>query len=638
MRYRAHLVEIVTNGEYMNNAKHSWILALQHLRQSWRQVLVAHLAFTALGVVLFAPLIGFTGQLLLRLSGQPALADQDIAYFLLSPFGLLALILIAALLIGIMAFEQAALMRIAVGVMHRQRVSTVEALLYAAARVNKTFLFTVRLVARVLMLTLPFLAVAAGLGLFLVTDYDINYYLSEKPPEFWTAVVVIGMVLVAMVVLLVRKLLGWVLALPLVLFGDVSAAKSFDASVRISQGNRILILTLFVIWAGLAILLGLVVLGAVKLLGSWFVPGVSGSIGPLVVVLGGLSAVWMLGNFLVSTFTSGSFAFLIMGLYEQKGPGFNAELIEGSKQDAELRKLQITLPKVVVALIVAVVVAGLTGAWLINGIQTNDKFAIVAHRGAAGKAPENTLAAVQQAIEDKADWIEVDVQETADGKVVVIHDSDFMKLAGNEIKVWDATLVKMSDIDIGSWYDPAFSQERVPTLQQVLETARGKANVVIELKYYGHDENLEQRVVDVVEEADMVKETAIMSLKYDAVGKVRALRPDWKIGLLSATAIGDLSRLDADFLAVAMGMASSGFVRRAHKAGKQVFVWTVNDPVSLSRMMSLGVDGIITDEPEMARKVLADRAKLSSVERLLIHTALLFGQSFTPRQYRDESP
>jgi glycerophosphoryl diester phosphodiesterase len=108
--------------------------------------------------------------------------------------------------------------------------------------------------------------------------------------------------------------------------------------------------------------------------------------------------------------------------------------------------------------------------------------------------------------------------------------------------------------------------------------------------------------------------------------------------LLSATAIGDLTRLDADFLAIAMAMASGGFVRRAHEAGKQVFVWTVNDPVSMSRMMSMGVDGVITDEPEMARKVLADRAALGSAERLLLHTALLFGYSFTPHQYRDQSP
>jgi len=622
----------------MNNVNKAWILALENLRRSWKQLLIIHFSFTALGVILFAPLVGFVGQLLLRLSGQPALADQDIAYFFLSPFGMLALILMAALLIGILAFEQAAMMRVALSVKQHQRVGNINALLYTAARVSRLLLFTVRLVARVLLLTLPFLAVAAGIAFFLITDYDINYYLVEKPTEFWKAAVLIGVVIIIMVISLVRKLLGWSLALPLLLFGDVSPAKSFAESTRITQGNRKLIFMVLATWAGLAGLLSIVVLGAIQILGSWIVPGVSESIGLLVVVLGGLSALWMAGNFLLTTFTSGSFAYLVMGFYQQYGPDLKAELTESDRKDAELKSLRLTPTRIAVVLVAAVAVSGLTGAWLINGIQTDDKITIVAHRGAAGKAPENTLAAFSQAIEDRTDWIELDVQESVDGKVVVMHDSDFMKLAGNKIKVWDATLAQMGDIDIGSWFDPAFSEERVPTLKQVLETARGKANVVIELKYYGHDEKLEQRVVDIVEEMGMVNETAIMSLKYEAVMKVRALRPDWKIGLLSATAIGDLTRLDADFLAVATGMASGGFIRRAHKAGKQVFVWTVNDPVSMSRMMSLGVDGIITDEPEMARQVLTDRAELSSVERLLIHTALLFGQSFTPRQYRDESP
>ncbi|HBE92676.1 MAG TPA: glycerophosphodiester phosphodiesterase [Gammaproteobacteria bacterium] len=622
----------------MYNVKNSWILALEHLRNSWQQVLVTHLAYTAVGVVLFTPLIGFTGRLLLRLSGQTALADQDIAYFLLSPFGMFALIIFAALLIGILAYEQAALMRVAIGVMHQQRVGTFDALLYTAARVKKLFLFTTRLVARVLILTLPFLAVAAGIALFLITDYDINYYLTEKPPEFMTAVILIAVVLIPMVILLIRKLLSWSLALPLVLFGGVSPAESFNESVRITQGNRNLILAILATWAGLAILLGVVVLGVIRLLGSWVIPGVSDSLGLLVVVLGGISALWMLSSFLITTFTSGCFAYLVMGIYEQYGPALNAKFTERSQQDEKLKTLRLTPKRIAVVLVAGVAAAGLTGAWLIKGIQVNDDVTIVAHRGAAGKAPENTLAAFHQAIDDKTDWIELDVQETVDGEVIVMHDSDFMKLAGNEIKVWDVTLAQLSDIDIGSWFDSSFSNERTPTLKKVLELSRGKANVVIELKYYGHDEMLEQRVVDIVEEAGMVNETAIMSLKYDAVKKVRALRPEWNIGLLSATAIGDLTSLDADFLAVAMGMASGGFVRRAHEAGKQVFVWTVNDPVSMSRMMSLGVDGIITDEPEMARQVLADRKELNSVERLLIHTALLFGQSFTPKQYRDDSP
>jgi len=137
---------------------------------------------------------------------------------------------------------------------------------------------------------------------------------------------------------------------------------------------------------------------------------------------------------------------------------------------------------------------------------------------------------------------------------------------------------------------------------------------------------------------DMLKQTAVMSLSFAALGEVRVLRPDWQIGLLSAKAIGNLASLDTDFLAVATGMVSSGLIRRAHAQGRKVFVWTVNDVVSMSHLMSLGVDGIITDEPELARQVLEDRKDMNIAERLLVHTALLFGQPSTPRWYRDESP
>jgi glycerophosphoryl diester phosphodiesterase len=178
----------------------------------------------------------------------------------------------------------------------------------------------------------------------------------------------------------------------------------------------------------------------------------------------------------------------------------------------------------------------------------------------------------------------------------------------------------------------------VPTLLEVLEETRGRIRAVIELKYYGHDQQLEQRVVDIVEQAGMTDQVAIMSLKYEGIQKIRALRPDWTIGLLSAKAIGNLASLDVDFLAVASGMATPGFIRRSHEQGKQVFVWTINDTVSLSRMMSLGVDGVITDEPALAREVIAERADLNPAERLLMHTAVLFGRPEPQRVYRDESP
>jgi glycerophosphoryl diester phosphodiesterase len=254
-----------------------------------------------------------------------------------------------------------------------------------------------------------------------------------------------------------------------------------------------------------------------------------------------------------------------------------------------------------------------------------DDVVVIAHRGAAGSAPENTLASVAVALDEGADIVEIDVQETADGTVVVIHDSDLMKVGGSPLKVWEAEFEEIREIDIGSWYGLEFAGQRVPTLAEVLEMCKDKARVDIELKYYGHNDRLEQRVANIVRETGMNDQVIAMSLKGDLALSMKAIEPHWQVGLLTAKAVGDLSTSDHDFLAVHAGIANPGFIRRAHRAGKDVYVWTVNDRLNMSRMMSRGVDGVITDYPGLAKQVLAERAEMSSVERLLVTAALWIG-------------
>jgi glycerophosphoryl diester phosphodiesterase len=222
-------------------------------------------------------------------------------------------------------------------------------------------------------------------------------------------------------------------------------------------------------------------LGLVRTLGGWIAPLFFDSLPILVIVLGGLVAVWLLANLLITAFNSGSFAFLIVALSERLVPDFEAAEQAQRVPPARIRGWRISAPRAAMLLLAGALIAGLIGAWLVQGVEVRDDVIIAAHRGAAGKAPENTLASVRQAIEDGADWVEVDVQESADGQVVVVHDSDFVKLAGVDLKVWDGSLTQISTIDVGSWFSPAFAAERVPTLWEVLETAGGKSGVLIEL-------------------------------------------------------------------------------------------------------------------------------------------------------------
>lgn len=612
-----------------------WKKVFRILRQSTGLIFTTHLAYVALGTVIFTPLVGVLGRSLLHLSGQPTLSDFDIAYFLLTPLGMAALILLLALLITIIVFEQASLMAISAGVGHGLHITTISALYFTARRVKSIFLVAIRLVIRVLIIVLPFLIASGAIAWFLLTDYDINYYLTNKPPAFLVAAASIGLLLLTMFVILLRKLLSWSFVLPLLLFSDLSPARCFAESVNLTHGHKRLFITTLGTWMAASLLLSSAVLGIVELLGSKLAPLFFDSITWLVPVLGGLVALWSLGNLLVTALTAAVFASLLLALYEHSGVAISTVGLTGRELG---RQRRMTAPRFALFLIGCTAVAVLVGVWLLNGIQAVDNVSVIAHRGASGKAPENTIAAVRQAIKDGTDWVEIDVQETIDGEIVVIHDSDFMKLAGVDMKVRNGSLKELKEIDIGTWFNPEFSTERIPTLSDVLEEVRGKARLLIELKYYGYDRQLEQRVVDIVEQAGMVDDVAIMSLKHEGIKKFRALRPDWRTGLLVTKAFGNLSNLDVDFLAVNTALATSGFIRRTQSAGKQVYVWTVNDQTSMSRMMSLGVDGIITDEPEMARTVLTERLDLNSVERLLIHAAVVLGRPVPQRTYRDQSP
>jgi glycerophosphoryl diester phosphodiesterase len=265
------------------------------------------------------------------------------------------------------------------------------------------------------------------------------------------------------------------------------------------------------------------------------------------------------------------------------------------------------------------------GAFLVNRGQT--PVLVIAHRGSSATAPENTLAAFRLAADQRTNFIELDVQESADGEVLVVHDADLMKVGGDSTKIWEGTAAHLRGIDIGSSKDASFASERVPTLAEALAVCKGRCKVIVELKSYGHNVRLEERVVEVVEAAGMADSCVFMSLDHDMVNKLKTLRPNWRAGVLVAKALGDLTELKADFLAVEARMATRRFIRRAHRAGKDVYIWTVNDPAWMLVGLSRGVDGLITDDPQLARFVIERRAGMSEAQRFLVAQMIRMGAS-----------
>ncbi len=589
------------------------IAAYGYAAKRWALFSGLYLSVQILALALIVPVTGGLIGLAVSLSDQAALTDQDIAAFALRPVGLIVAVgVLSVLLVAeVLGFALAASAQRAAG-----GYRTVIRAAYAKVvrRLGRLLVFAALFVLRVLLLILPFVAVSLWLFVTYLTDFDINYYLSHRPPEFLRIGGLIAVLLLAGGVLLVIRLTSWVLSVHLILFTDIPAPRAFAESAARVQGRHMRIARQVAGWVVVRLLLAAAI-GAVTGIITGLVP-VGANLRTALLLTMTAALVWTLANLVLSAVATAALARLIDRILP---PADRQEADAASEQPLEH-------PALGALVLGALAAVGLiAGTWLLGSVAPKDRVEIIAHRGGALDRPENTMAAIEHGIEAGSDWIEIDVQESADGEVIVIHDSDFMKIAGVDLKVWDADMSQLAAIDIGSNFDPAFADERTPLLRDVLEQTRDRAGLLIELKYYGHDVDLEQRVVDIVEAAGMADQIAVMSLKYPAVQKMKALRPDWPAGVLAATGIGDLFGLEGEFVAVSTVMATPRRVREAARADKALYVWTVNEPLEMSRMISHGVDGLITDDPAAAREVLEFRAGLGTAERLLLSLADALG-------------
>lgn len=589
------------------------------VRSSWKTLLVTDLIFKLFSFVVLTPLLSASVKLTIWLAGDGLMSDADFALLFTHPVGIACGLLVGAIWLGVVSLEQACLL-----VIFRSRddgglVTPVTAIRYCTARSPAVLLMTAIVTGGSLLLLAPFVVVGLLVFEFLLGSYDINFYLKTTPPEFLQAVSIGAILVLAAVASLLSLFSGWILALPILLFEQLGARDALRESRGRLIGRRWQAVRWFGVWIALALMANAAVAGAGLLAGRLLIPATIDSVlvlaarvGVLLIVLAGFSL-------LIHVFATVTFAALMDTGYRVLRPGVDVDWGQQlNRRSSSPPRISLTRTGLALSLVAGVVVASWVGLQSLASLPLDDDDVVVmAHRGASAEAPENTLAAFALAIEKGADWIELDVQESADGEVLVMHDSDFMKQSGNPLKVWDAKMEDLASVDIGSWFDASFADQRVARLEDVLILCRGRIGVNIELKYYGHNDRLEERVVRVVEATRMVGQVKIMSLNRDLVTAARRLRPNWECGLLLSVSAGNLEKQDVDFLAINSSFASRSFIHRAHQAGKKVYVWTVNDAAAMAQMLNRGVDGLLTDRPALAKRVLAERAGMTLADRML---------------------
>jgi glycerophosphoryl diester phosphodiesterase len=236
---------------------------------------------------------------------------------------------------------------------------------------------------------------------------------------------------------------------------------------------------------------------------------------------------------------------------------------------------------------------------------------IIAHRGASGHAPENTLAAFERAVQLGAGFIETDIRLTRDARFVAIHDDMLERTTNGRGGVHQHTLSELRALDAGHWFDREFDGQRIPTLDEILEFGR-EHDVVFYLEIkFDAAMGMHHSLVAALRRAESAARTIVISFDPTMLASVRALDASIMTGLL----VDRDSLRDATKRAVGAGarqlcvnheVASPEVVAEAHGADLQVVAWTVNDMNDLRSVIASSVDGIMTDLPDRLRAMIED--------------------------------
>ncbi|OHX48081.1 glycerophosphodiester phosphodiesterase family protein [Cytobacillus pseudoceanisediminis] len=232
----------------------------------------------------------------------------------------------------------------------------------------------------------------------------------------------------------------------------------------------------------------------------------------------------------------------------------------------------------------------------------------IAHRGATGYAPENTVAGFDLAVDMKADYIEIDVQRSKDGELVVIHDTSVDRTTDGTGKVGDLTFNYLRSLDAGSWKGEQFAGEPIPTFEEILDRYHGKVGILIELKAPELYPGIEEQVADKIKERNLDKpqneKIIIQSFNFESMKTMDQLLPNVPIGVLTsnradttAEALQEFSAY-ADWFNPSYGIVTKELVNQVHSLGMQIGSWTVRSQDAADFLFEMDVDAIITDYPD----------------------------------------
>lgn len=569
--------------------------------------------------IIIIPIYGLLSGYLIQKDGSVVFTNGDILKFMLTPSGAIFLLFLFLIVVLEIIIEIGGYITIS---------SKIEAN-YKESSYWEILKYNIRLLPRMLsvggiiiLLYVIFMAPMSGVGfkLSFLKGFDMpNFIMSEIDQNtLYTIIYSIG------IILLIYVSLKFIFTFNYMIINNMKANEAIKASSKLFKENRKTVLKELAVMLIVTALISSIVLFIwltliVKISGQLNLDGYLSRI-----IMIALLQIQNFGILIISILLVPFECYYVTKLFykliDPKDIEYPkiAEKTKKSMLDNILHKKKTLIAIALTALLLYSMTMGIFTREIIG---YNNHIRIYGHRGYGVGTPENSISAIKKSIDNNIDYIEIDVQRTKDRKYVLNHDKTFERVSYEKPyfinkKVSDLNYSQIETLDIGRRVSQRYAGEKVPRIEEVLDVCKNKIKINLELKE-GIDHEMIDDLMELVRKKGMKKQVFFTSLNIRDIEYIENKDSTFDTGLIYFIKLGNYGSVDADYMIMEEREATDSNIKKLHKKGKKVIVWTVNTQESIDKFSKMDVDGIITDYPLEVKEAVSENSKLTSNDLIL---------------------
>lgn len=569
--------------------------------------------------IIIIPIYGLLSGYLIQKDGSVVFTNGDILKFMLTPSGAIFLLFLFLIVVLEIIIEIGGYITIS---------SKIEAN-YKESSYWEILKYNIRLLPRMLsvggiiiLLYVIFMAPMSGVGfkLSFLKGFDMpNFIMSEIDQNtLYTIIYSVG------IILLIYVSLKFIFTFNYMIINNMKANEAIKASSKLFKENRKTVLKELAVMLIVTALISSIVLFIwltliVKISGQLNLDGYLSRI-----IMIALLQIQNFGILIISILLVPFECYYVTKLFykliDPKGIEYPkiAEKTKKSMLDNILHKKKTLIAIALTALLLYSMTIGIFTREIIG---YNNHIKIYGHRGYGVGTPENSISAIKKSIDNNIDYIEIDVQRTKDRKYVLNHDKTFERVSYEKPyfinkKVSDLNYSQIETLDIGRRVSQRYAGEKVPRIEEVLDVCKNKIKINLELKE-GIDHEMIDDLMELARKKGMKKQVFFTSLNIRDIEYIENKDSTFDTGLIYFIKLGNYGSVDADYMIMEEREATDSNIKKLHKKGKKVIVWTVNTQESIDKFSKMDIDGIITDYPLEVKEAVSENSKLTSNDLIL---------------------